>query len=71
MSNTASAQIKTLSNAIADIYLPASDESSNPRSINDILRPLMLEIRRSRMTGEPLRQDIVDRFCTPPAQAPR
>ena len=70
MSNIASAQIKTLSTAIADIYLP-SDESESPRAIGDILRPLMLELRRSRMTGEPPRQDIVDRFCTPPQQPPR
>ncbi len=66
MSHSSSAQIKTLSNAIADIYLPASDDSTNPRSVADILRPLMLEIRRSRMSGAPMRQDIVERFCTPP-----
>ena len=71
MSNASSAQIKTLSTTIADIYLPASCESANPRAIADILRPLLLEIRRSRMSGEPMRQDIVDRFCTPPVQPAR
>jgi hypothetical protein len=68
MSNTASAQIKTLSSAIADIYLPSDDEGQGPRAIGDILRPLMLELRRSRMTGQPPRQDILDRFCTPPTK---
>ncbi len=29
---------------------------------------LMVELRRSRMTGQPPRQDILDRFCTPPTK---
>ena len=62
-----SAKIKTLSHAIADIHIPAGTEVE-PRAIGDLLRPLLLELRRNRMTGEPMRQDIVDRFCAPPAQ---
>ena len=68
MSNTASAQIRTLSTAIADIYLP-SDESEAPRAIGDILRPLLIEMRKSRLSGRPMSQDILDRFCTPPSTA--
>lgn len=60
MSNITSAQIKTLSHVIADIHIPSSD--GEPRSIGEVLRPLLLEMRRSRMTGEPMRKDIVDRF---------
>lgn len=64
--NTASAQIKTLSTAIADIYLPAECEDTGPRAIGDILRPLLIEMRKSRLSGKPMSQDIIDRFCTPP-----
>jgi hypothetical protein len=68
MSNPASAQIKTLSTAIADIYLPSDEEGQGPRAIGDILRPFMIAVRRSRLSGEPLPQDILDRFCTPPSK---
>ena len=71
MSNIASAQIKTLSTAFADIYLPSSCEDTSPRAIGDILRPLLIEMRKSRLSGQPMSQDILDRFCTPPAQATR
>ena len=71
MSNAASAQIKTLSTAIADIYLPDNCEDTSPRAIGDILRPLLIEMRKSRLSGKPMSQDILDRFCTPPAQAAR
>ena len=64
--NTASAQIKTLSTAIADIYLPADIEDTGPRAIGDILRPLLIEMRKSRLSGKPMSQDIIDCFCTPP-----
>jgi hypothetical protein len=64
--NTASAQIKTLSTAIADIYLPAECEDVGPRAVGDILRPLLIEMRKSRLSGKPMSQDIIDRFCTPP-----
>jgi hypothetical protein len=70
MSNTASANITTLSTAIADIYLPNECET-NPRAVGDILRPLLIEMRKSRLSGQPMSQEIVDRFCTPPAQAAR
>ena len=63
--NTASAQIKTLSAVIADIYLPTECEPT-PRAVGDILRPLLIEMRKSRLSGQPLSQDIIDRFCTPP-----
>jgi hypothetical protein len=64
MSHQSSAQIKTLSAAIADIHIAPAVESE-PRSIGELLRPLLLEMRRSRMTGEPMRQEIVDRFAPP------
>ena len=69
MSNAASAQIKTLSTAIADIYLPSDAEDTGPRAIGAILRPLLIEMRKSRLSGRPLSQDIIDRFCTPPSKA--
>ena len=71
MANITSAQIKTLSTAIADIYLPASCEDASPRAIGDILRPLLIEMRKSRLSGKPMSQDILDRFDAPPATAAR
>ena len=65
MSHQSSAQIKSLSAAIADIHITSAVESE-PRSIGEHLRPFMLELRRSRMTGEPMRQEIVDRFSASP-----
>ena len=65
MSHQSSAQIKSLSAAIADIHI-ASAVESEPRSIGEHLRPFMLELRRSRMTGQPMRQNILDRFCAAP-----
>jgi hypothetical protein len=58
-----SAQIKFLPRAIADIYLPSSN--NEPGSIAEVLRPLLLEMRRSRMTGEPMRKTVLDRFSEP------
>jgi len=63
MSNLSSAQINTLATAIADIHIPAADENAHPLAIGDVLRPLLLELRRSRMTGKPMRKEILDRFC--------
>ncbi len=61
MSSLSSAQINILATAIADIHIPAVD--TDPRAIGDILRPFMLELRRSRMTGRPMQKEILDRFC--------
>jgi hypothetical protein len=63
MSNLSSAKINTLATAIADIHIPTADASAEPRAIGDVLRPFMLELRRSRMTGQPMREEILDRFC--------
>jgi hypothetical protein len=57
--------IKTPANAIADIHIRDIGVPSEPRAIGEILRPFLLELRRSRATGEPMRQDILDRFCAP------
>ena len=65
MSYHPSIQIKALSNAIADIHISASDAEAGPRAIGDILRPFMAELRRSRMTGEPMRAEILARFAAP------
>ncbi|MBI1214009.1 MAG: hypothetical protein GC190_21310 [Alphaproteobacteria bacterium] len=70
MSNITSAQIKTLSTAIADIYLPASCEPT-PRAVGDVLRPLLIEMRKSRLSGQPMSQEIIERFCTPPSETER
>lgn len=67
MSHQSSVQLKSLSAAIADIHI-ASAVESEPRSIGEHLRPFMLELRRSRMTGEPMRRDILDRFSAAPTQ---
>ena len=63
MSNWSSAKINTLATAIADIHIPATDANTHPRTIGDALRPFMLELRRSRMTGKPMREEILHRFC--------
>lgn len=65
MSYQAIGQIKTPANAIADIHIRDIGVPSEPRAIGEILRPFLLELRRSRATGEPMRQDILDRFCAP------
>ena len=65
MSHHASAQIKALSATIADIHI-AAVTTNEPRAMGDILRPFMLELRRSHAMGEPMRQEILDRFCAAP-----
>ncbi len=62
MSHHASAQIKALSATIADIHI-AAVTTNEPRAMGDILRPFMRELRRSHAMGEPMRQEILDRFC--------
>jgi hypothetical protein len=61
--------IKTPANAIADIHIRDVGVPSEPRAIGEILRPFLLELRRSRTTGEPMCQDILDRFCAPAVAA--
>jgi hypothetical protein len=65
MSYHSSAQIKALSNLIADIHIRDDEAANGPRAIGEILRPFLLELRRSRATGKPMRQDVLDRFCAP------
>ena len=61
MSHYSLKQIKTLSVAISDIYIDDPVESG-PRAIADVLRPFMIELKRSRIAALPMRTEILDRY---------